>query len=87
MSPRTSIYVTPEKPVARLCSTFLERICHCVHHQPKTRHSHKHLFFSFPTTMASLLERMNISTDSVGPVRVKVNSTRSASVPYVRPIP
>lgn len=32
--------------------------------------------------MASLLERMNIATDSVGPVRSK--GDRSGSSPYVR---
>jgi hypothetical protein len=42
---------------------------------------------SLTATMASLLERMNISTDSIGPVRAKVNASRSSSVPYVRSIP
>ena len=36
--------------------------------------------------MASLLERMNLPTNSLGPVRSKSNSNRGVAAPYVRGI-
>ena len=36
--------------------------------------------------MASLLERMNLVPNSVGPVRSKSNSSRGAAAPYVRSV-
>lgn len=38
------------------------------------------------TNMASLLERMNLPTNSLGPVRSKSNSNRRVAAPYVRGI-
>ena len=52
---------------------------------PHTLPFEQFFFISYLVTMASLLERMNLPTSSLGPIRrSKSQSNRGTAAPYVR---